>query len=160
MHPYKDKACGGRAMAAKRYASGGGLYGDSDGPTGHPTGGADQYKPDMNMVNKGLSMIQKGGEAPSGGDQDFLKLKFMDLKPMGKAAGGRLDKTQRKADGGSADGPTEIPKMPKMPMKLKFLDLKPTSKARGGSAELPRLPKLPTTKLPMKLKFMKLKGMK
>ena len=115
-HPYKDKACGGRAMAAKRYADGGGLYGDSDGPTGHPTGGADQYKPDMNMINKGLGMIQKGGEAPSGGDQDFLKLKFMDLKPAGKA--------------------------------------------RGGSAELPRLPKLPTTKMPMKLKMMKLKGMK
>tara|TARA_R110000868_G_scaffold50984_2_gene162252 strand:- start:88 stop:363 length:276 start_codon:yes stop_codon:yes gene_type:complete len=86
-HPYKDKACGGRAMAAKRYADGGEIG----------------FSPEK-MMNAGLKTLAGDQQAPK--DENFdLKLKFMDLKPPGKAQGGSAA-------------------LPKLPMKLKMMKLK------------------------------------
>jgi len=66
-HPYKDKACGGRAMAAKRYAEGGGM--------------------NTGLMQQGYNTAT-GGQQSQKDDNFDLKLKFMDLKPMAKAGGG------------------------------------------------------------------------
>lgn len=74
-HPYKAKACGGKATAMKRYSEGGGV--------------------DMKMVNQGLNMLKGSDSSSKGGDEAPrlpMKLDFLPFQPTPKKAlGGKLN---------------------------------------------------------------------